>query len=184
MQSAVVNFWNQKPSDAALESSRWEEHTHVPFFSFFSIAGLFCEKNILACCLAWWEKTICVTVFGPVIEKKRENTRALIDDGYNFNFFPNKEKPRFLSFSGCSAEGAPIERFVLASASHWCAGCWGFLHTIFLDWSFSWYPCTPGTLGKTGWSGPVHAKNVWRVDSVSQKGKTCHGNRKLVVTWS
>ena len=142
VQSAVVNFWNQKPSDAALESSRWEEHTHVPFFSFFSIAGLFCEKNILACCLAWWEKTICVTVFGPVIEKIRENTRDLLDDGCNFNFYPKEEKPRFLSFSGCSAEGAPIERFVLASASHWCAGCWGFLHTIFLDWSFFWYPCS------------------------------------------
>ena len=28
------------------------------------------------------------------------------------------QKPRFLSFSGCSAEGAPIERFVLASVSH------------------------------------------------------------------
>jgi hypothetical protein len=36
----------------------------------------------------------------------------------NFNFYPQKEKPRFLSFSGCSAEGAPMERFVLASALH------------------------------------------------------------------
>ena len=131
VHSAVVNFWNQKPSDAALESSRWEELSYRFCFFIFPFCGFILRKNIFARCFAWCKKTIRVTVFGPVIEKIRENTRALLDDGYNFNFYPKKEKPRFLSSSGCSAEGAPIERFVLASASHWCAGCWGFLHTIF-----------------------------------------------------
>ena len=84
-------------------------------FSFSSIEGFVQRKNHFGC---GCEKTIFVTVFGPVIEKIREKTRALLDAGYNFNFYPKKEKPRFLSFSGCSAEGAPIERFVLASASH------------------------------------------------------------------
>ena len=99
---------------------RWKAHDEensstVFVFSFSCFAGFFCEKNILA---VGWEKTICVTVFGPVIEKIRENTRAFLDDGYNFNFYPEMEEPRFLSFSGCSAEGAPTERFVLASASY------------------------------------------------------------------
>ena len=131
VHSAVVNFWNQKPSDAALESSRWEELSYRFCFFIFPFCGFILRKNIFARCFAWCKKTISVTVFGPVIEKIRENTRDLLDDGCNFNFYPKEEKPRFLSFSGCSAEGAPIERFVLASASHWCAGCWGFLHTIF-----------------------------------------------------
>jgi hypothetical protein len=113
--SAVVNFWNQKSSDTAMESSRQGESHYRFCFFIFLFCGFLLQKKHFG---GWGEKTICVTVFGPVIEKIRENTRALLDDGYNYNFYPKKEKPRFLSFSGCSAEGAPIERFVLASASH------------------------------------------------------------------
>jgi len=35
------------------------------------------------------------------------------NDGYKFSFYPKKKKPRFLSFSCCSAVGAPIERFFI-----------------------------------------------------------------------
>ena len=46
--STVVNFWNQKPSDAALESSRWEELSYRFSFYIFFDWGFLLRKNHLA----------------------------------------------------------------------------------------------------------------------------------------
>ena len=131
---------------------RWKAHDekcHPTVFVFsFSLIEGFASRF---CCF-WldWKKQFALQFLVPPSIKIRENTRALLDDGFNFNFYPKKEKPRFLSFSGCSAEGAPIERFVLSSASHWCAGCWGFLHTIFSRLELFLLPLYERTNGAAG----------------------------------
>ena len=129
--STVVNFWNQKSSDTALKSSRWEELSYRFCFFIFLFCGFLLRKNHFGVLFRMMGKNDLYYSFGPVIDKNKRKCTIPFDDGYNFNFYPQKEKPRFLSFSGCSGEGAPTERFVLASASHWCVVCWGLIRTIF-----------------------------------------------------
>ena len=94
--------------------------TRLPFlfFHFPFLRVYFAKKSFWRVVWLDGKKQFALQFLVPSSTKIRENTRALLDDGYNFNFYPKEEKPRFLSFSGCSAEDAPIERFVLASASH------------------------------------------------------------------
>ena len=89
----------------------WKAHDEknyptVLVFSFSFFAGLFCEKNHFGVLFRLMGKNDLYYSFGPVIDKNTRKHTSPFDDGYNFNFYPQKEKPRFLSFiSGCSAEG-------------------------------------------------------------------------------
>ena len=88
------------------------------FFHFPFLRVYFAKKTFWRVVWLDGKKQFALQFLVPSSTKIRENTRALLDDGYNFSFYPKKEKLRFLSLSVCSVEGAPIEQFVLASASH------------------------------------------------------------------
>ena len=161
----VVNFSCTLPSSISGTRSRamrrWKAHDEKKhpyrfcFFIFFDWGFCFAKKSFWRVVWLDGKKQFALQFLVPSSTKIRENTRALLDDGYNFNFYPKKEKLRFLSLSVCSVEGAPIEQFVLASASHWCVGCWGFSHTIFLDWSYFYYPCRRVVPTRDGYQGMV-----------------------------
>ena len=121
-EKICCEFWRTLPSSISGTRSRamrrWKAHDEknyptVLVFSFSSIEGFFCEKS-------FWLLLGKNDLRYSFWSRHQKNTRKCtvpLDDGYKFNFYPKKEKPRFLSFSGCLAEGARIERFVLASAS-------------------------------------------------------------------
>ena len=78
--SAVVNFWNQKLSDTTLESTPWGESPYHFIFFIFFFCGFILRKNHFGVLFRLMGKMICITVFGPVIDK---NTRKYTSPFYD-----------------------------------------------------------------------------------------------------